>query len=318
MCDTPPNAPDPSNLTPAADEERFMGVSKVAVVGCGMMGRGIVEVCAVAGIPVTAVKVTPGNLSEPRDKIRQSLDRRVKRGKMTPEQAEQVLARVTLSGELAAVADAEVVIESAVEDEAAKIDLLRKLDAQMHPEAVLGTNTSSLKLETLAGALSRPERFVGLHFFSPVPAMDLVELAGVGKTSDFALRRSAAFCSEIGKTPVQLKASPGYVVNRLLVPYLLHGIETLESGISSADGIDTAMRLGCGHPMGPLALSDLIGLDIVYAMADTMLRELKDERYRIPRSLKQLVQAKQLGRKSGIGIFDYSGEKPTLNPALKG
>jgi 3-hydroxybutyryl-CoA dehydrogenase len=215
------------------------------------------------------------------------------------------------------VSDAEMVVESAVEDEAAKIALLKKIEAEMHPEAVLGSNTSSLKLEALARALSHPERFVGLHFFSPVPAMELVELGGTAATADYALQRCEAFCTQIGKTPVRITSSPGYVVNRLLVPYLLHGIETLESGIANADGIDTAMRLGCGHPMGPLALSDLIGLDIVYAMAETLHRELKDERYRIPRTLKQLLAAKQLGRKTGIGIFDYSGETPALNPAIK-
>ena len=294
-----------------------MSVSKVAVVGCGMMGRGIVEVAAAAGLEVTAIKVTPGNLDEPREKIRQSLDRRVKKGKMTAEQCEQVLARIKLSSDLAAVEGADLVVESAVEDEAAKIDLLRKIESKMHPEAVLGTNTSSLRLEALARSLARPERFVGLHFFSPVPAMDLVELGGPEKTAEFALQRAESFCTQIGKTPVRIVSSPGYVVNRLLVPYLLHGIETLESGIASADGIDTAMRLGCGHPMGPLALSDLIGLDIVYAMAETLARELGDKRYAIPQTLEQLCKAKQLGRKSGIGIFDYRGEKPTLNPAVK-
>ena len=294
-----------------------MSVSKVAVVGCGMMGRGIVEVAAAAGLEVTAIKVTPGNLDEPREKIRQSLDRRVKKGKMTPEQCAEVLGRVKLSSDLGAVADADLVIESAVEDEAAKIALLKQLESKMHPEAVLGTNTSSLRLEALARGLSHPERFVGLHFFSPVPAMELVELGGPAKTGEFALQRAEAFCTRIGKTPVRIVSSPGYVVNRLLVPYLLHGIETLESGIASADGIDTAMRLGCAHPMGPLALSDLIGLDIVYAMAETLARELGDQRYTIPRTLKQLHQAKQLGRKSGIGIYDYSGEKPVLNPAIR-
>jgi len=144
-----------------------------------------------------------------------------------------------------------------------------------------------------------------------------VELGGIEQTADYALQRAEALCSQIGKTAVRIKSSPGYVVNRLLVPYLLHGIETLESGIASAQGIDDAMRLGCGHPMGPLALSDLIGIDIVYAMAETLHRELKDDRYRIPRTLKQLFQQKQLGRKSGIGIYDYSGEKPQLNAAIK-
>jgi 3-hydroxybutyryl-CoA dehydrogenase len=294
-----------------------MVVSRVAVVGCGMMGRGIVEVAAAAGLEVTAIKVTPGNLEEPREKIKQSLDRRVKKGKLTPEQCQEILGRVRLSSDLSALSDAEVVVESAVEEEPAKLELLKKIEAKMHPEAVLGTNTSSLRLEVLAAGLSRPERFVGLHFFSPVPAMDLVELGGPTRTAEFALQRAEAFCAQIGKTPVRIQSSPGYVVNRLLVPYLLHGIETLESGIASADGIDTAMKLGCGHPMGPLALSDLIGLDIVYAMAETMARELKDPRYTIPRTLKQLFQAKQLGRKTNIGIFDYRGEKPVLNPAIK-
>ena len=294
-----------------------MGVGKVAVVGCGMMGRGIVEVCAAAGISVTAIKVTPGSLTEPMDKIRESLDRRVKRGRLTQQQCEEIVARVQLTADLGSVSDAEVVIESAVEEEPAKIELLRKLEAKMHPEAVLGTNTSSLKLETLARALARPERFVGLHFFSPVPAMELVELGGIEQTAEFALTRCEDLCKQIGKTPVRIKSSPGYVVNRLLVPYILHGIETLESGIADAEGIDSAMRLGCGHPMGPLALADLIGLDIVYAMAETLHRELKDERYRIPRTLKQLFAAKQLGRKTKLGIFDYRAEKPSLNPAIK-
>lgn len=294
-----------------------MGVSRVAVVGCGVMGRGIVEVAAAAGLPVTAVKVTPGSLSEPRAKIRQSLDRRVKKGKLTPEQCEQVLARIELSADLAAVAGADIVVESALEDEAAKFDLLKKIEAKMHPEAVLGTNTSSLRLEGLARALARPERFVGLHFFGPVPSMELVELVAIEQTADHVLQRCEAFCQQLGKTAVRVESSPGYVVNRLLVPYLLNGIETLESGIASAEGIDTAMRLGCGHPMGPLALSDLIGLDIVYAMAEIMQRELEDDRYRIPRTLKQLLAAKQLGRKSGIGIFDYRGQAPVLNPAIQ-
>jgi 3-hydroxybutyryl-CoA dehydrogenase len=282
-----------------------------------MMGQGIVEVTAAAGISVVAIKVTPGDLEAPKAKIRGSLERRVKRGKMTAEQLEQVMGRIEISSDLGAVANADIVIESAVESQEAKLDLLKKLDAKMHPEAVLGTNTSSLRLESLAAALGRPERFLGLHFFSPVPAMDLVELATIPQSGDYALQRAEAYCREVGKTPVRIQSSPGYVVNRLLVPYLLHGIETLESGIADAEGIDTAMRLGCGHPMGPLALSDLIGLDIVYAMAETMRRELKDPRYEIPRTLKQLFDANQLGRKSKIGIFDYRGEKPVLNPAIK-
>jgi 3-hydroxybutyryl-CoA dehydrogenase len=294
-----------------------MGVGTVAVVGCGMMGRGIMEVAAVAGLKVRGIKVTPGDLAEPKKKIQQSLERRVKKGKLTAEQATEILARIEFSSGLAAIQGADMVVESAVEDEPTKIKLLKDIEAKMHPEAVLGTNTSSLRLETLAAGLTRPERFLGLHFFSPVPAMDLIELGAIAQTADYAASKAEAFCKQIGKTPVRVQASPGYVVNRLLVPYLLHGISTLESGIATAEAIDTAMKLGCGHPMGPLALSDLIGLDIVRAMAETLHRELGDSRYEMPATLLQLTDAKQLGRKSNLGIYDYSGEVPKLNPALK-
>jgi 3-hydroxybutyryl-CoA dehydrogenase len=294
-----------------------MGVGTVAVVGCGMMGRGIMEVAAAAGLKVRGIKLTPGDLAEPKKKIQQSLDRRVKRGKLSAEEAAEILGRIELSAGVAAVAGADLVIESAVEDEPTKLKLLKDIEAKMHPEAVLGTNTSSLRLETLARGLMRPERFLGLHFFSPVPAMELVELGAIEQTAEYAETKAVDFCKQIGKTAVRVQASPGYVVNRLLVPYLLHGIFTLESGIASADAIDTAMKLGCGHPMGPLALSDLIGLDVVRAMAETLHRELKDPRYEMPKTLLQLTDAAQLGRKSGIGIFDYSGETPKLNPAIR-
>jgi len=294
-----------------------MGVATVAVVGCGMMGRGIMEVAAAAGLQVKGIKLTPGDLAGPKAKIQQSLERRVKKGKMSAEECATVLARIEFSTGLAAVATADVVIESAVEDEPTKIKLLKDIEAKMHPEAVLGTNTSSLRLDTLAKTLARPERFLGVHFFSPVPAMELVEVGAIAKTAAYATAKIEDFCKQIGKTPVAIQASPGYVVNRLLVPYLLHGISTLESGIATADAIDTAMKLGCGHPMGPLALADLIGLDIVRAMAETLRRELGDHRYDMPKTLIQLTDAGQLGRKTGAGIYDYSAPTPTLNPAIK-
>lgn len=293
-----------------------MQVSKIAVVGCGMMGRGIAEVAAAAGIQTRAIKLTPGDLDSPRKKIAQSLARRVEKGKMTGEERDLVLSRISFGTDLDAVADAEIVVECVVEEEAAKRKLFASLEPKMRRDAVLGTNTSSLRLDTLAAGLERGDRFVGLHFFSPVPAMALVELGAVPATSDDALRRAEAFCLQIGKTPVRIHAAPGYVVNRLLVPYLLHGIETLESGIADAAGIDTAMKLGCGHPMGPLALSDLIGLDVVLAMAQTMRRELRDERYRVPATLEKLCAKGQLGRKTGIGIYDYAGAEPVLNPSI--
>jgi 3-hydroxybutyryl-CoA dehydrogenase len=293
-------------------------VSRVAVVGCGMMGRGIMEVAAVAGLKVTGIKVTPGDLEAPRKQIASSLDRRVKRGKMTAEQAAEVMARIQLVSGVGGAEGADIVIESAVEDEATKIKLLKDLEQKMRPDAVLGTNTSSLRLQTLAAGLAKPERFLGVHFFSPVPAMELVELGVISNTNEATTKKTEEFCKTIGKTAVHVQAAPGYIVNRLLVPYLLHGISTLESGIASADAIDTAMRLGCGHPMGPLALSDLIGLDVVRAMAETLDRELGDKaRYAMPKTLLQLTDAKQLGRKTKLGIFDYSSEPPKLNPAIK-
>lgn len=295
-----------------------MGANTVAVVGCGMMGRGIMEVAAVAGFEVKGVKNTPGSLDKPKEAIQKSLARRVKRGKMSQEEADAVLGRITFTSNLADVADADVVVESVVEVEETKVELLKQLEQHMHPEAVLGSNTSSLRLEVLAKDLKRPQNFVGLHFFSPVPAMALVELGAIPETQDFAMNKCRAFCEKIGKTVVTVQSSPGYVVNRLLVPYLLHGIETLESGIASAEDIDTAMKLGCGHPMGPLALSDLIGLDVVRAMAETLSRELGPDRYKMPETLTKLTDAGELGRKSGKGIFDYSGETPVLNASIKG
>lgn len=294
-------------------------MTKLAVVGCGMMGRGIVEVAAVAGMTVKAIKATPGDVASPRAKLEQSLKRRVEKGKMSQDESNAVMARVEFTTDLGAVRDADIVIESAVEDLDAKIKLLSDVESRMsNKEAVLGTNTSSLRLEALADGLEHPNRFLGIHFFSPVPAMALVEIGAPSKTADFAVQRTEEFCKAIGKTGVRIQSSPGYVVNRLLVPYLLHGIETLESGIADAEGIDTAMKLGCGHPMGPLALSDLIGLDVVYAMAETLNRELGDKgRYPMPAVLKQLHSAGQLGRKSKLGIFDYSVDPPRLNPAIQ-
>lgn len=290
---------------------------KIAVVGCGMMGRGIVEVSALSGISVTAIKATPGDLTAPKAGIEKSLSRRVKKGKLTEEQCDEIMSRIMFSAELKSIADADIVIESAVEDEDLKIELLRNMEAQMKDGAVLCSNTSSILLEKLSENLSKPESFLGLHFFSPVPAMALVELGISEHTSDIAIQRAMEYCKEIGKTVVPIKSSAGYVVNRLLVPFILHGIETLESGIADAKGIDDAMKLGCAHPMGPLALADLIGLDVVHAMAVTLKRELNDSRYDMPQTLIQLFNDNELGRKSGIGIYDYSGEIPRLNPKIK-
>lgn len=294
-----------------------MSIETVGVVGCGQMGLGIVEVVAGAGYAVVALKATPGDLAKVKGKVAKSLDRRVQKGKLAQEEADAILGRITITSEITDLADCDLVIESALEEMDTKIKLLRDLEAVMSSGAILASNTSSLPLLKLADAVRRPEQLVALHFFNPAQIMKLVELGLTDRTAPGVLAASKTFCESIGKTAVEVSASPGYVVNRLLVPYLLHAIETFEEGIADAAAVDTAMMLGCNHPIGPLALADLIGLDVVMAMATTLQRELADSRYRVPSLLRRLVADQQLGRKSGVGIYDYRGKEPVTNPALR-
>lgn len=294
-----------------------MSIERVAVIGCGQMGRGIVEVCASAGFSVVAVKATGGDLTKVRAKLEQSLDRRVKKGKLEQSERDAILGRIEIAGTIDVVSDADLVIESALEDFAVKAELLRELEARMSAGAILASNTSSLPLVKLAESVERPEQLLALHFFNPAAVMKLVELGVTDKTAPGVTEAARAFCQQIGKVPVEVSASPGYVVNRLLVPYLLHAIETLEDGIAGPEAIDEAMKLGCAHPMGPLALSDLIGLDVVSAMATTLQAELRDSRYRVPSLLRRLVNAGEIGRKSGKGIFDYTGDTVVPNRSIE-
>ncbi len=287
----------------------------VGVVGCGQMGTGIIEVAARAGLKVVAVKLT-GNAQDAAARVAKSLDRGVQKGKMTAPERDEATARITFTNELAALSECELVIESAVEDANQKRRLFTEIEAVLAPSAVLTTNTSSLRLSAFDDVLARPGQFLGLHFFNPVQLMSLVEVGPTKATVPAATEIARAFVAKIGKTPVQVADSPGYVVNRLLVPYILHAIETLEGGIASAEEIDTAMKLGCGHPMGPLAIADLIGLDVVFAMAKTLHTELNDTRYRAPSLLRRLMLAGHLGRKAGKGIYDYSGETPVVNASI--
>ena len=291
-------------------------IRSVAVVGCGVMGTGIAEVCALAGFPTVAIKATGGDVSVPRGKVLASMDRLVKKGKLTQEARDAAAERLTFTTELAAAAGADLVIESAAETLGAKRDLFARLEGIVRAGAVIGTNTSSLRLTDIAAGMSHPERVVGLHFFSPAQVMKLVEVAPIPATRRELTDAAIAFCKAIGKEPVVLKDEPGYVVNRLLVPYMLHAIETLEAKVATPEAIDTAMKLGCGHPMGPLALADLIGLDVVFAMSRSLLQELGDTRFRAPALLRRLVHTGQLGRKTKRGLYDYSGEHPVPNPAV--
>ncbi|MFW5920964.1 MAG: 3-hydroxyacyl-CoA dehydrogenase family protein [Polyangiales bacterium] len=294
-----------------------MSVESVAVVGCGRMGTGVAEAVASVGIPVVAVKATGGDLSKVRDAIARSLERRVQKGKLDPAERDAIRGRIEVSGDLGRVEGCDLVIESGLEELTPKTHLLQQIEQRMSPGAILATNTSSLPLETLADRLQRPDQFLALHFFNPAQAMKLVELAATELTAPGVVEAAHSFCQAIHKHAVDVGPSSGYVVNRLLVPYLLHAIETLEQGVASADAIDDAMKLGCGHPMGPLALADYIGLDVVFAMAKTMQTELHDARYRAPSLLRRLVLARQLGKKTGAGIYDYSRETPRVNSAIR-
>jgi len=288
----------------------------IGIIGMGGMGRGIAEVAALAGFDVVLTKATPGAVDTAKRSIASSLDRQVKKGKLTPELVDAALSRLVLTNDLDMLHPCRMVIESIVEDLDAKRLLFAEVEKCVSPATVLASNTSSLPLAAIAEPLRAPNRFLGLHFFSPVPAMKLVEVATTQKTYPSAVEEAQRFVEALGKTPVMVGETAGYIVNRLLVPYLLDGIRALEARIAPAHGIDTAMRLGCGHPMGPLALADAIGLDVVYAMAKSMHRELADRRYSPPALLRRLVLNGHLGKKTKVGIYDYSVEPLCENTEL--
>lgn len=281
-------------------------ITKVGVVGAGLMGTGIAEVCALAGLPTVLVKATEGDPQGGLDRVKKSLERRLSRGKLSEQDVARALENLTATGDRDALADADLIIESIVEDLATKQALFADLAARVPAHAVFASNTSTLRIRDIADGGGRPERTIGLHFFSPVPAMSLVELAHLPETADGVVAAAEAFVARLGKTAIPVLDSTGFMVNRLLVPYLLNAIQAYSEGLAGADQIDNAMKLGCGHPVGPLALSDLIGLDVVYAMAKLLYRDFGEARYRPPALLRRLVQDGHLGKKSRLGFFDYS------------
>lgn len=287
-------------------------IRTVGIVGAGLMGRGIAEVAAQAGFATILVKATPGCTHVVGGQIEQSLEKSVQKGKLSAEKKGDILSRLTITTERERLNTADLVIESVVEDLSAKQKLFAELHPMTRPDAIFASNTSTLRITDIARP-GREDRTVGMHFFSPVPAMKLVELAHLSSTHHDVLEASLSFVTRLGKTAVPVLDSTGFVVNRLLVPYLVGAIAAYEQGLAKPDEIDLAMKLGCGHPVGPLALSDLIGLDVVYAMAKLLYADFQDVRYRPPALLRRLVHQGHMGKKTKLGLFNYKSDPPSAN-----
>ncbi|HYV96686.1 MAG TPA: 3-hydroxybutyryl-CoA dehydrogenase [Gemmatimonadaceae bacterium] len=293
-----------------------MTISSVTVIGGGLMGSGIAQVCAQAGIRTTVREVTTTLAEKARASITKSLDKAVEKGKATPEARDATLARLAFTTELNDARECDLVIEAIVEDLAAKDAVFKALDAICQPRTILASNTSSLVIAEMAAFTGRPDRFCGLHFFNPVPLMPLVEVVRGIRTSDETLRAAVEFARALGKEPVIAKDRSGFIVNFLLVPYMLDAVTAFESGVASVEDIDKAMKLGCGHPMGPFTLLDFVGLDTTLRIAEVFFNEYHEKRYAPPPLLKRMVTAGWHGRKSGMGFYDYSGPEPQVNREL--
>lgn len=282
-----------------------MEIKKVGVVGCGLMGSGIVEVCARAGYDVVVREVDETLLAKGLERVRASLHKAVARGKATQEQADQALSHIRGTLDLADLADCDLVIEAAVENMAVKKEIFATLDSLLAPHAILASNTSSLCITEMASVTKRGDRVLGIHFFNPVPVMPLIEFVRTILTSDETMRIARQFGASLGKTMVVAKDTPGFIVNRLLIPYLLDAVRLYEEGLATREDIDTAIQFGLNHPMGPLTLLDFVGLDTTLYIADAMFEEYKDPRFAAPPLLRRMVLAGQLGRKSGKGFYEY-------------
>ena len=283
-----------------------MKIKNVAVIGCGLMGAGIAEVSARAGFTTYVREVSDDLLQKGLARIKGSLAKAVDRGKLEASERDAILGRIQGVIDIDRLADCDLVIEAIVENLDAKRQLFQNLDEKVKDTAIFASNTSSLTITQLAMTTQRPGQVVGLHFFNPVPRMKLVEVVKTLLTDEQSVERVTAWSREIGKEPVQCGDNSGFIVNRLLVPYMLDAIRGYEEGIGTIEDIDKAMQLGCGYPMGPFVLLDFVGLDTTYYIANIMFEEYREKRFAPPPLLKQMVQAGRLGKKSGRGFYDYS------------
>jgi 3-hydroxybutyryl-CoA dehydrogenase len=285
-------------------------ITRVGVLGCGQMGSGIAQVAAAARFSTIVRDVEAGMLAKGQGAIRKSLDKLVEKGRIDPAARDAALERLTFTTQLGDLADCDLIIEAVTEDLQLKTELWRALDASAPAPTIFASNTSSLSIGDMAVATGRPDRFVGLHFFNPVPLMPLVEVVRAVTTGRETFERAMAFVRRLGKEPIASRDRSGFVVNRLLVPYLLDAVRALEQGVATAADIDRGMQLGCGHPMGPLTLLDFIGLDTAVRIAEIMFDEYREPRFAPPPLLRRMVAAGLHGRKSGRGFYDYSLDPP--------
>lgn len=281
-------------------------ISRVAVIGAGFMGSGIAESSARAGLDVQVYEPDEAPLARSRDSLAKSVGHAVERGKLTDEEAAALTGRVVYTTRVEDLAEADLAIEAVVEDEGVKSRVFAELDSLLGEDALIASNTSSIPIAQLAAATERRDRVLGLHFFSPVPVMKLVEIVCALDTSDEAVGRAEEYVRQIGKHPIRTKDRSGFIVNMLLVPYLMAGVRMYEEGFATREDIDEGMKLGCGHPMGPLTLCDFIGLDVLYAVCDSLYEEFKRDEYAPPPLLKRMVVSGHLGRKSGRGFYEYT------------
>jgi 3-hydroxybutyryl-CoA dehydrogenase len=288
-------------------------IRKVGVLGGGLMGSGIAQVSAAAGFPTTVREVSEALGEKSRLAIEKSLAKGIERGKVTEAERVTTLGNLRFVTDLKELADSDLFIEAVVEDLQVKNSLWSQLDEIARPDAIFASNTSSLTIIAMATASGRPDRMLGIHFFNPVPLMKLVEVVRTITTSEETEQRALDFVRALGKEPIRAKVSSGFVVNLLLIPYMIDAIKALESNVASVEDIDKGMQLGAGHPMGPFTLLDFVGLDTVYKIAEIMFTEYRESRYAPPPLLRRMVLAGMLGRKSGKGFYDYSSNPPRVS-----